>query len=60
MVFTTSVANLYRSKVEGPLSTSVTVGVGFLFVVCAAAVREVVALIPGLFNEGRKRSFKRE
>ena len=60
MVFTTSVANLYRSKVERPLSVSATIGVTFLFVVFVAVVRETVALVLGLFDEGKKRPFRRE
>jgi len=60
VVFTTSVANLYRSKVERPLSVSATVGVAFLFVVFTAAVRETVTLVVGLSDEGNRRPFRRE
>lgn len=59
-VFTTSVANIYRSKVERPLSASATVCVALFFVVFPAVIRERVALSLGLLDEGKKRPFRRE
>lgn len=59
-VFTTSVANLYRSKAERPPPTSATAGISFLLVVFAAAVREAVDLMLDLLGEGNKRPFRRE